>query len=97
MKNKAILAEFLKERGLELSETKTLITHIKTGFDFLGFNIKRVPYNSKYNNNTDQETVLIIKPSKKGIEKLIETMRRILMKDKPLIKIISEANPVLRG
>ena len=27
---------FLKERGLELSEKKTLITHIDEGFDFLG-------------------------------------------------------------
>lgn len=43
IKNKKILSEFLIERGLELNENKTLLTHIKTGFDFLGFNIKRVP------------------------------------------------------
>jgi RNA-directed DNA polymerase len=41
IKNKELLSTFLKERGLELNETKTLITHIKDGFDFLGFNIKR--------------------------------------------------------
>jgi len=27
---------------LELNEKKTLVTHIKTGFDFLGFNIRRL-------------------------------------------------------
>jgi len=41
VKNKEILANFLAERGLSLSEDKTAITHIKSGFDFLGFNIRR--------------------------------------------------------
>lgn len=40
-KNKMLLSEFLKERGLHLSEEKTSIRHIKEGFDFLGFNIRR--------------------------------------------------------
>ncbi|WP_268843832.1 reverse transcriptase domain-containing protein, partial [Vibrio anguillarum] len=31
--------DFLKERGLTLSEEKTHITHIDEGFDFLGFNL----------------------------------------------------------
>src|SRR6056297_2947818 len=38
------IEEFLKERGLELSREKTKITHIKEGFDFLGWNFR------KYNN-----------------------------------------------
>lgn len=42
VKNKQILSEFLAERGLILNEKKTLITHIKEGFDFLGFNIRRL-------------------------------------------------------
>ena len=88
-KNKEILTEFLKERGLELNEKKTLITHIKTGFDFLGFNIKRQPWNPKFNNVTEQETVLIIKPSEKGVNKLKETIKKIISKDKPLRRIIS--------
>ncbi len=33
---KPVIIEFLKERGLKLSEEKTLITHITDGFDFLG-------------------------------------------------------------
>ena len=54
---KADLIPFLTERGLELSEEKTLITHIDDGFDFLGFNIR------KY------KGVLLIKPSEKALSK----------------------------
>ena len=38
---KEIIAEFLKTRGLELSEEKTLITHIDKGFDFLGWTFRK--------------------------------------------------------
>lgn len=33
---KAIIRDFLRTRGLELSEEKTAITHIDDGFDMLG-------------------------------------------------------------
>lgn len=97
LRNKKILAEFLAERGLELNEKKTLVTHVKDGFDFLGFNIRRFKYHRKYNNETSQETVLIIKPSKKGIKKLMDSVRKIITINKPIHRIISELNPVLRG
>jgi RNA-directed DNA polymerase len=48
---KPFVREFLNERGLELSEEKTAITHISQGFDFLGQNIRK--YGQK----------LLIKPS----------------------------------
>lgn len=35
---KPLIADFLAERRLPLSEEKTQITHIDDGFDFLGFN-----------------------------------------------------------
>lgn len=38
---KPIVIEFLKERGLTLSEEKTTITNIYDGFDFLGFNVRK--------------------------------------------------------
>ena len=63
---KDILKSFLKERGLELSEEKTLVTHIDEGFDMLGWNFRK--YDGK----------LIIKPSRKSIQnfknKLSETI-----------------------
>ena len=36
---KPVVAEFLASRGLELFEEKTSVTHIDTGFDFLGQNV----------------------------------------------------------
>ncbi len=36
-----LVAQFLKERGLELSHEKTRITHVEDGFDFLGQNVRR--------------------------------------------------------
>ena len=51
-KVKPAVVAFLAERGLELSEEKTRITHIDDGFGFLGFNVRK--YGGK----------LLIKPSK---------------------------------
>lgn len=97
MKNKLILSEFLKDRGLHLNEKKTLVTNIKDGFDFLGFNIRRMTWNAALNQETDQDTVLIIRPSKKGIDKLKNSIREKISMNKPIEKIISEINPILRG
>nr|UEX92728.1 hypothetical protein [Ophiocordyceps lanpingensis] len=97
LRNKRIFTEFLKERGLQLNENKTLTTHIRTGFDFLGFNIRRMDWDPKLNNTSDQDTVLIIKPSKKGVKKLKDSIRKIITLNKPIRKIISEINPILRG
>nr|QNO46185.1 hypothetical protein NDLBFEBI_00007 [Methanosarcinales archaeon ANME-2c ERB4] len=36
-----VVKEFLKERGLELSDEKTHVTHIDDGFDFLGWNFRK--------------------------------------------------------
>jgi len=84
---KPIIVEFLKERGLELSEEKTLITHINDGFDFLGVNIKM--YDKK----------LLIKPSEKNYKSVVDKIRKII-KDNPTIKqefLIDLLNPVIRG
>lgn len=56
---KPLILDFLAERGLELSEEKTLITHINDVFDFLGVNIKM--YSDK----------LLTKPSKKNFKAII--------------------------
>ena len=36
-----VIVQFLRERGLELSQEKTRIVHIEEGFDFLGANIRK--------------------------------------------------------
>src|SRR5271167_1325863 len=38
---KPLVEQFLQERGLELSPTKTVISHVEHGFDFLGQNVRR--------------------------------------------------------
>jgi len=81
------IVQFLTERGLTLSEEKTLITHIDQGFDFLGFNVRK--YNSK----------LLIKPSKKSVKTFVEGLRTII-KSNPTVKtesLIRLLNPKLRG
>ena len=86
-KVKPVVKSFLKERGLELSEEKSRITHIDDGFDFLGFNIR------KYSGR------LLIKPSKTGINSFLERIREII-KANPTIKtenLISLLNPKIRG
>lgn len=84
---KVLVAEFLKERGLTLSEEKTKITHIDEGFDFLGFNMR------KYNG------ILLIKPSKKSLKKFMTKIRGIIdsnkgSKQESLIRLL---NPVITG
>jgi RNA-directed DNA polymerase len=78
---------FLKQRGLKLSREKTKITHIKQGFDFLGFNVR------KY-----QET-LLIKPAKKNIKSFLAEIRGTI-KLNPTAKtesLINLLNPKIRG
>lgn len=97
LKSRDILATFLAVRGLELSTKKTLITHIRDGFDFLGFNIRRMDWNPQFNKEIDQQTVLIIKPSNKGIQKLIMSIKKAITINKPIERIIQELNPILIG
>jgi RNA-directed DNA polymerase len=56
---KRVVEAFLRERGLTLSPEKTVITHIATGFDFLGQHLRT--YHGK----------LLIKPSAKSIKALL--------------------------
>ncbi len=82
-----IIVEFLKERGLELSQEKTLITHIKDGFDFLGCNIRM--YNNK----------LLTKPSSKNYKSVVGKIRNVI-KQNPSLKqefLINKLNPIIRG
>jgi len=82
-----IVANFLKERGLELSPQKTKITHVDDGFDFLGFNVRK--YKGK----------LLIKPSKKNVKSFLGEIRRVI-KSKPTAKtenLIWQLNPKIRG
>jgi RNA-directed DNA polymerase len=84
---KPAVVEFLAERGLVLSPEKTRVTHIRKGFDFLGWNIRK--YNGK----------LLMKPSKTNVKTHLDKIREVIKANKSakqanLIKLL---NPVLRG
>lgn len=89
---KTVLIPFLKERGLELSEEKTLITHIDDGFDFLGWNFR------KY--KTQGKRKLLIKPSKKSVQSIKMTIRETVLKQGIALtqdELLRILNPKLRG
>lgn len=81
------LVEFLAERGLALSPEKTKITHIRDGFDFLGWNIRK--YNGK----------LLMKPSNANVKVHLGKIREIIRANKTAkqANMIGLLNPVLRG
>ena len=84
-----VLTPFLAERGLELSEEKTVVTQIEDGFDFLGFNFRR------YSNDK-----LIIKPSRKSFDSIKSKIREIVLghgKAATQASLILKLNPVIRG
>ena len=84
---KVLIGNFLKQRGLELSNEKTQITHINDGFDFLGWNIRK--YNGK----------LLIKPSKKSIQKITREISDIIRNGKTWTQqdLIKTLNPIITG
>jgi RNA-directed DNA polymerase len=84
---KPLITAFLHERGLELSNDKTCITHIDDGFDFLGQNVRK--YHGK----------LLIRPAKPNIAAFLEKVRGLITKHRqtPAGKLIQVLNPVIRG
>lgn len=79
--------KFLLERGLSLSKEKTKITHIKEGFDFLGFNIRK--YREK----------LIITPSKASVKSFLAGIRETIKSNSTAKQenLILQLNPKIRG
>lgn len=79
--------EFLKTRGLELEKTKTKITHIDEGFDFLGWNFRK--WNGK----------VITKPAMKNVTEVLKKIRGIIKDNKTAKQenLIGLLNPIIRG
>jgi len=82
-----LVEAFLRERGLELSREKTVITHIADGCDFLGQNIRK--YHGK----------LLIKPSAKSIKSVLRKVRTVMKGNKSATagNLICHLNPIIRG
>jgi len=86
-KVKPLVQEFLRERGLELSEKKTLITQVTDGLDFLGWNVRR------------RGNILLTTPAKKNVKNFLDKVRGTLreMRAARQDDVIETLNPIIRG
>lgn len=86
-KAKVVAAEFLAERGLQLSPEKTHVVHISEGFTFLGQNVRL--YSDK----------VLVKPSKESLLRIYDKVRDIVNQNKSVEQstLIRMLNPVIQG
>ncbi len=84
---KPAIQKFMAERGLRLSEEKTVITHIHEGFDFLGKTVR------KFN------TQLIVQPSKAAAKSVVQKLGTLLRQSRsiPYAVLLRKLNRLLRG
>lgn len=84
---KAMIERFLEQRGLALSEEKTVITHINDGYDFLGWNFCK--FKGK----------LIIKPSHKSMSKITKKISGVIKDNRAATQetLIRKLNEVIVG
>ena len=84
---KPLIEQFLAERGLELSQEKTKITHIDEGFDFLGQNVRK--HNGK----------LIITPSTQNVAHFLANIREVIKGNKAVTagQLVQMLNPKIQG
>jgi len=87
------IADWLKGRGLELSQEKTRIRNLKEGFDFLGFNIRI------YAGRTTHKDKLLIKPSKTSVQAFKNRLKQewLNLKGHNVHSVIQRLNPIIRG
>ncbi len=87
IKSKPAIEKFLSERGLELSEEKTSITHIRKGFTFLGQTFRKTG------------NKLRITPAKEGVLTLQKKVKEVIRKHRssPMEGLIKPLNSILRG
>ena len=86
---KPLVEQFLKERGLVLSPEKTKITHIRDGFNFLGWNMRKYGKQGKY----------LQKPAENNTSAFLRKVVGIIKGNKTIKqeKLIALLNPIIRG
>jgi RNA-directed DNA polymerase len=84
---KARLAEWLTLRGLVFNEDKTRIVALSTGFDFLGFNVRRYG------------PTLLIKPSTAAAQQIRERLRTEMraVRGSNAAAVLAALTPIIRG
>jgi RNA-directed DNA polymerase len=86
---KARLGDWLAPRGLVFNEDKTRIVHIEeTGFDFLGFNVRRY-----------HGTTVLIKPSRDAVRRIRRRLRTEMraLRGGNAGAVLKKLTPIIRG
>jgi len=99
----ALASRVLKLLGVNINPQKTRIVHVRQGFEFLGYKIKRgrrpmrLP-TSKIRSGARQG-MLYAYPREKSIQHFKDQIRRLTRRKAPLstLELIEQLNPVVRG
>ncbi len=88
---KPVVEAFMAERGLVLSQEKTVITHRDQGFDFLGWHFRRYGKGNR--------SMMLVQPSDKNVDAFLDKCREVFheMRAHAQPKVIWKLNPILRG
>jgi RNA-directed DNA polymerase len=106
---KEVIQEWLRDMGLELKPSKTVISHTleehagQVGFDFLGFTVRQVRVGKHHSGRNGRRQLLgfktLIKPSKAKVKQHHAQLRHLLRELRAATQeeVIARLNPVLRG
>ena len=93
----------LKELGVTINPQKTRIVHVRHGFEFLGYKIKRgsrpMSLPTSKIKTTTRRGSLYAYPREKSINHFKEQLRRLTRRHAPVStqELIQQVNPVVRG
>ena len=93
----------LKELGVTINPQKTRIVHVRHGFEFLGYKIKRgsrpMSLPTSKIKTTTRRGSLYAYPREKSINHFKEQIRRLTRRHAPVStqELIQQVNPVVRG
>src|SRR6266849_3365566 len=109
LKAQQLIATWVQGIGLELKPSKTRLSHTlneyqgNVGFSFLGFTIRQYPVGRTQTGTTSNGKPLgfktLIKPSKEGVQRHLQALKRILQRSQSLSQeqLIDQLNPVIYG
>jgi len=96
-------SRILKQLGVELHPQKTRIVHVRYGFEFLGYKIKRGERQLYLPASKIRSPIrvgaLYAYPKEKSIRRFMDQVRQRTKRKVPLTtqELIAELNPLLRG
>jgi group II intron reverse transcriptase/maturase len=99
----AAASKILGELGVQLHPQKTRIVHVQSGFEFLGYKIKRGKQPLRLSPERIRSGVkpgaLYAYPQEKSIQRFMDQVRRLTQRRIPCTtrELIEQLNPVLRG